>query len=69
MIKKIVYDVATNESQISECTAEELLQKEMDYQRQLEEEALNALIPSREEVEQAEFELKTITLLMEVGLL
>jgi len=34
-----------------------------------DQEKLNSLKPTLEEVEQAEFELKTITLLMEVGLI
>jgi hypothetical protein len=50
-------------------THEELTQREADRLAQEEQAMLDALIPSREEVAQAEFELKTITLLMEVGLL
>lgn len=41
-----------------------------EAKEQIEQQALlNALTPSKQEIEQAEFELKTITLLMEVGLL
>jgi hypothetical protein len=36
---------------------------------QLEREALDSLTPSSKEVEQAEFEVRTLTLLMEVGLI
>ena len=50
-------------------TPEEIAQRELDRIAQEEQALLDSLIPTPEEIEQAEFELKTITLLMEVGLI
>jgi hypothetical protein len=50
-------------------TAEEQAQREAEQQAQAEQAQLDLLIPTDEEVAQAEFELKTITLLQEVGLI
>jgi len=48
---------------------EEIAQREVERQQAEEQAQLDLLIPTPEEIEQAEFELKAITLLMEVGLI
>ena len=65
-IKEIIIDFKTNKKDFIYYTDEE--QKEIDKQRE-EEEKINSLIPTKEEIEQAEFELKTISLLMELGVI
>lgn len=65
-IKEIIIDFKTNKKEFIYYTDEE--QKEIDRQRE-EEEKMNSLFPTKEEIEQAEFELKTISLLMELGVI
>lgn len=67
VVDKIV--VTLEEVKEEAFTQEELTQREADRLAHQEQALLDSLIPPQEEVEQAEFELKTITLLMEVGLL
>ena len=50
-------------------TEDEIVQHEIDMLAAEERALLDQLIPTLDEIEQAEFELKTITLLMEVGLI
>lgn len=50
-------------------TPEELSQREAEQQAQEEQAQLDLLIPSQSEIEQAEFELKTITLLTDLGVI
>lgn len=65
-IKEIKIDFKTDKKEFIHYTAEE--QKEINIQKE-EERKINSLIPTKEEIEQAEFELKTITLLMELGVI
>lgn len=50
-------------------TSEEVAQHDLERQLAEQQIQLDLLVPSQEEIDQAEFELKTITLLQEVGLL
>lgn len=54
---------------VVEFTTGELAQQEADRLTKEEQSQLDLLIPSQEEIDQAEFELKTLNLLMEVGLI
>lgn len=50
-------------------TPEELARREADRLAAEEKALLDSLIPTSEEIEQAEFELNCLNLLMEVGLI
>ena len=67
MVNKLV--VSNDGVKIESFTDEELRQRQADHAAQEEQTVIDSLVPTDEEVAQAEFELKTITLLSEVGLL
>ena len=69
MADKLVSDCSTKEVVEQSFTPEEIAQRQLEQQAQEEQAQLDLLIPSQDEVAQADFELKTITLLQEVGLL
>ncbi|MCO1599814.1 hypothetical protein [Desulfosporosinus nitroreducens] len=69
MADKLVINCSTREAVETIFTPEEIAQQEQDKLAQEEKEQLDLLIPTIEEVAKAEFDLKTITLLQEVGLL
>lgn len=48
---------------------EEILQHELERQLAEQQALLDSLMPSQNEIDQAEFELRTLNLLMEVGLI
>lgn len=50
-------------------TPGELAKRESDLLANEEQAQLDLLLPSQEEIDQAEFELKALNLLMEVGLI
>lgn len=61
--------VSTQGAKTELMSQEELSQREIDFQTAEEKSIIESLIPDSASIEQAEFELKTLTLLMEVGLL
>lgn len=66
---KHIVDCKTKELAEKSFTTEELAQRELELQLAEEQALLDSLLPSQQEIEQAEFELNTINLLMEVGLI
>ena len=65
MVDKLI--ITKHSIQTATFTEEELAQRETDRLAQEEQALLDSLTPSAEEVAQAEFEIRTITLLTEVG--
>ncbi|MHB8075114.1 hypothetical protein [Desulfosporosinus fructosivorans] len=66
---KLIINCTTGEIEEVTFTPEELSQQSAEQQLAEEQALLDSLIPSQIEIDQAEFELKAINLLMEVGLL
>jgi hypothetical protein len=69
MENKLIINCTTGRVDKLDLTSEELVQREADRIEAEEQALLDLLIPSSEEIEQAEFELKALNLLMEVGLI
>lgn len=69
MVNKITVNCKTGETTEQLFTPEELAQQEAERLAREEQAQLDLLLPSAEEIEQAEFEIKTLTLLQEVGLI
>ena len=62
--------VVTSGGEISfDFTADERAQRDLDRQLAGEQVQLDLLIPPQEEIDQAEFELKSINLLIELGVI
>jgi hypothetical protein len=61
-MNKYIYDINTQQGVIVPKTEEEINQEN-------ERELLESLKPSQEEIDNAEFEIKTINLLMEMGVI
>jgi len=69
MSDKITSDCKTGSITESIFTKEEILRNKNWVESQLEQEKLNSLIPTEEEIRKAETELQIITLLQEVNLI
>lgn len=61
--------VSTQGANVELMSEEDISQRETDFRNAEEKNIIESLIPDDASIEQAEFELKTLTLLMEVGLL
>lgn len=68
-MKDLIFNTESGEIMEIEIAPEDLIIRETARKIWEEQVILDLLIPSAEEIIQAEFELKTIKLLMEVGLL
>jgi len=66
---KLIINCTTGEIEEVTFTPEELSQQSAEQQLVEEKALLDSLIPTQTEIDQAEFELNAINLLMEVGLL
>ena len=69
MIDVLEVNCLTNEIIERKFKSEELLQHQLEQKLAEDQSILDSIFPSQQEIEQAEFELKTIILLQEVGLL
>ena len=65
-VKKRIVDISSNEEKLIYYTEEELNQIEIEKE---EEQLLELLEPSEEEIKNAEFELNILLLLEEVGII
>jgi len=68
-MKKIIFNCQTGTTEIIELTVEEITQRESEIQASEEQEVLDSLVPSNEEIRKAETELLVIEILTEGGLL
>lgn len=66
---KSVFNCKAGEMEIVELTAEEIAQREAEMQASEEQKQIEAMAPTQEETKQADFEIRTINLLIEMGLL
>lgn len=67
MIDKLI--VARDKVTEADFTSEEIAQQELERQQAAEQALLDSLIPAPEEIEQAEFEIKSLNLLIELGVI
>lgn len=66
---KSVFNCQTGKVEIIELTAEEIAQREAEIQASEEQKQIEEMAPTTEEQKQAEFEIRGINLLIEMGLL
>ena len=65
----MIINAITKKVSFESFSEDELKRIQQEKSAKEERELLESLVPSDEEISQADFELKTITFLMEVGLL
>ena len=66
---KSVFNCQTRELEVIELTTEEITQRETEIQASEEQKQIEEMAPNYEEQKQADFEIRAINLLIEMGLL
>ena len=69
MSDKLIIDCYTGEITEKSFTPDEILQRESEIRAKAEQAIIDSTIPTIEEQKQADFEIRTINLLIEMGLL
>ena len=67
MVDKLI--ITNNGIQEESFTEEELAQREAERLEQIEREKIESLIPTQKEIENAEFQIKLLTTLTEIGVI